>query len=57
MDGVNCTDAVVQRDTSLEQYADITSTNAAKLPGFYPRKAAIAAGSDTNITIIDPPIK
>jgi dihydropyrimidinase len=55
--GVNYTDAVVQRGMSLERYADITSTNAAKLLGLYPRKGAIAAGSDADITIIDPSIK
>ena len=55
--GVNYTEAVVRRGVSLEQYANITSTNAAKMLGLYPRKGAIAAGSDADITIIDPSIK
>ena len=55
--GVNYTDAVVKRGMSLEHYAAITSTNAAKLLGLYPRKGAIMAGSDADITIIDPSVK
>ena len=55
--GVNFTEAVVRRGVSLEQYVNITSTNAAKMLGLYPRKGAIAAGSDADITIIDPSIK
>ena len=55
--GVNYTEAVVRRGMSLEHYVNVTSTNAAKLLGLYPRKGAIAAGSDADITIIDPSIK
>jgi dihydropyrimidinase len=55
--GVNYTESVVNRGMSLERYAEITSTNAAKMLGLYPRKGAIAAGSDADITIIDPAVK
>jgi dihydropyrimidinase len=55
--GVNYTEAVVRRGVSLEQYANMTSTNAARMLGLYPRKGAIAAGSDADITIIDPSVK
>src|SRR5438093_1233393 len=55
--GVNYTEAVVRRGMALEDYAAVTSANAAKLLGLYPRKGAIAIGSDADITIIDPAVK
>ena len=55
--GVVYTEAVAKQGMSLERYADVTSTNSAKLLGFYPRKGAIAPGSDADITIIDPSVK
>ncbi|MBI4200945.1 MAG: amidohydrolase family protein [Chloroflexi bacterium] len=55
--GVAYTEGVVKQGMSLERYAAITSTNPAKLLGFYPRKGVIAVGSDADITIIDPSIK
>ena len=55
--GVAYSEGVVRRGMSLQRFVDITSTNAAKIFGLYPRKGAIAAGSDADITIIDPGIK
>ncbi len=55
--GVNYTEGVMKRGMSLERYADVTSTNAAKLLGLYPRKGVISAGSDADLTIIDPSVK
>ncbi|MCI0782263.1 MAG: amidohydrolase family protein [Chloroflexi bacterium] len=55
--GVNYSEAVVKQGMSLERYADVTSTNAAKLLGLYPRKGAIMVGSDADIAIIDPSAK
>ena len=54
--GIAYSDGVVKQGMSLERFVDITSTNAAKIFGLYPRKGAIAAGSDADITIIDPSI-
>ena len=54
--GVAYTEGVVKRGMTLERFVDITSTNAAKILGLYPRKGVIAPGSDADITIIDPTV-
>jgi dihydropyrimidinase len=52
--GVMYTEMVIRRGYSLSKYVDLVSTNAAKIMGLYPRKGAIAAGSDADIAILDP---
>lgn len=54
--GVNYTEAVVRRGMPLTQFANITSTNAARLLGMYPQKGVIAPGSDADFAIIDPAV-
>ncbi len=52
--GVMYTEMVTRRGYSLEKFVDLVSTNAAKVMGMYPRKGAIAPGSDADIAILDP---
>ncbi|MGH7328311.1 MAG: amidohydrolase family protein [Polyangiaceae bacterium] len=55
--GIMYTEAVVRRGFRLEQFVDLTSANAARLMGLYPKKGALAPGSDADICIIDPGAK
>ena len=47
-------EGVVKRGISLERFVDLTSANAAKLMGLYPRKGVIRPGSDGDLVVIDP---
>jgi dihydropyrimidinase len=54
--GIVYTEGVVKRGMSLERFAEVTSTNAARILGLYPRKGVIAPGSDADLCFIDPSI-
>jgi dihydropyrimidinase len=54
--GIMYTETVVKRGMSLEKFVGLTSANAARVFGLYPRKGAIAPGSDADIVLIDPSI-
>lgn len=47
-------EGVVKRGMTLEKFVDVTSTNAAKIFGMYPRKGVITPGSDADIVVFDP---
>jgi dihydropyrimidinase len=51
--GIVYTEGVSKRGMSLRQFVDITSTNAARIFGLYPRKGVIAVGSDADLTLMD----
>ena len=48
------TEMVGRRGYSLSRFVDLVSTNAARIMGLYPRKGALAAGSDADICVLDP---
>jgi dihydropyrimidinase len=42
---------------SLSRFVDVTSANAARILGMYPRKGALAPGSDADIVLLDPSLR
>ncbi len=54
---ITYTEGVVKRGMSLSRFVDVTSTNAAKIFGMYPRKGALAPGSDADIVLLDPTVR
>jgi dihydropyrimidinase len=55
--GIVFSEGVVKRRMSLQRFADVTSTNAARILGLYPQKGVIAPGSDADVVLIDPAIR
>ena len=55
--GITYSEGVSKRGMSLQRFVDVTSANAARIMGLYPRKGVIAPGSDADIVFIDPNAK
>ena len=55
--GITYSEGVAKRGMSLQRFVDVTSANAARIMGYYPRKGAIAPGSDADIVLIDPDVR
>ena len=51
------TEMVGKRGYTLSRFADLVSSNAARIMGLYPRKGALAVGSDADICVLDPALR
>ena len=48
------TETVEKRGYGLSDFVGLVAANAAKIMGLYPRKGALAVGSDADIVLLDP---
>ncbi len=51
------TEMVGRRSYTLSRFVDLVSSNAARIMGLYPRKGALATGSDADLCILDPALR
>src|SRR5262249_11317861 len=54
--GITWTEGVVKRGMSLPRFVDVTSANAARILAMYPRKGALAPGSDADTVLLAPAV-
>lgn len=52
--GMLFSEGVAKKRITLQQFVRLSSANAAKLFGLWPRKGTIAVGSDADLTVINP---
>jgi dihydropyrimidinase len=55
--GIAYSEGVVKRGMSLQRFAEVTATNAARIFGLHPKKGVIAPGSDADVVFIDPTVR
>ncbi|MBK5281616.1 MAG: amidohydrolase family protein [Nitrospiraceae bacterium] len=55
--GIMFTEGVALRGMSLARFVEVTSSDAARIFGLYPKKGVLVPGADADIVLIDPHIK